>query len=93
MSEYAPVATLADLRTLDEAEIMLGYMEFRRGDPEPGNNRGRSYWHGWMNAARDHGERPQTPECRLLAEDVARNWLAVCAATRIRQIVEGQDDR
>lgn len=52
---FAPVGTLADLDTLNEDEIVAGYREFRRDDPPPGANRGRAYWHGWRNAARDSG--------------------------------------
>ena len=70
MSEMKPVATWADLVTLDGDEILAGYMEYQKGDPEPGPNRGRAYWHGWMNAARDHGERPHTPESRQLAHEM-----------------------
>lgn len=67
---FAPVATKADLDTLNADEIFAGYLSFQRGDPEPGANRGRAFWHGWMNAARDRGERPQTPECRQLAGEM-----------------------
>lgn len=66
---FAPVADLDDLERLDINEIVDGYMDWRPGDPEPGENRGRAYWHGWMNRARDQGERPQTAESRQLAHD------------------------
>ena len=49
MANFEPVRTVADLETLDDAEILAGYRETRRGDPEPGLNRGRAYWHGWRN--------------------------------------------
>ena len=68
MPEFAPISTIADLMTLNDDEILAGYLDYRTGDPEPGANRGRSYWHGWMNAARDHGERPKTPEAAKLAQ-------------------------
>ena len=66
----APVRTAADLATLDEDEIVAGYLDFRPGDPEPGPNRGRAFWHGWMNAARDHHERPATDAARQLAHEL-----------------------
>ena len=69
---FTPVMTLDDLDTLDEAEIIEGYRDYRKGDPEPGPNRGRAYWHGWMNAARDHGERPATAEARILVREYLR---------------------
>lgn len=64
---FESVATLADLESLDEGEVIAGYMDWRSGDPEPGANRGRAYWHGWMNAARDHEERPNTWQSAKLA--------------------------
>ncbi|MCA3700602.1 MAG: hypothetical protein IOB84_12570 [Brevundimonas sp.] len=42
MIEREPVRTLADLATLDDAEIEEGYRDGRAGDPEPGNNRSRA---------------------------------------------------
>lgn len=75
-SPFQPVSTLADLDSLDEGEIVAGYLDWRAGDPEPGPNRGRAYWHGWMNAARDHRERPHTEaDGRLVREYVARGKL------------------
>jgi hypothetical protein len=66
---FPPVETAADLATLDHAEIVAGYMEFRPGDPQPGPNRGRAYWHGWRNAAIDHGEaKPDAASARLVHE-------------------------
>lgn len=49
MPNFEPVSTKADLDTLDQADILEGYMSAERGDPEPGPNRGRAYWHGWRN--------------------------------------------
>lgn len=56
MSAFEPVRTKADLYTLDPDEILAGYMEAKRGDPEPGPNHGRAYWHGWRNRMIDYGE-------------------------------------
>jgi hypothetical protein len=50
---FEPVTTKVDLLLLDPDEIMAGYSEARLGDPEPGVNRGRSYWHGWRNRMMD----------------------------------------
>ena len=52
---YEPVRTVADLATLDYVEMREGYFDAVEGLPEPGNNRSRSYWHGWRNGALDHG--------------------------------------
>lgn len=50
MSEvFLPVRTLDDLNSLDQSDIVEGYTSAERGDPEPGPNRGRAFWHGWRN--------------------------------------------
>jgi hypothetical protein len=55
---FPRVATKADLDTLDQADILEGYMSAERGDPEPGANRGRAFWHGWRNRMVDIGVLP-----------------------------------
>lgn len=73
---FLPLQTIADLETLDEAEIIAGYREWREGDPEPGPNRGRAYWHGWRNAMIDRGKREPDEAARRLAHDaVVSGWL------------------
>lgn len=64
---FEPVRTLADLDTLDSADIGEGYSTAQRGDPEPGENRGRAFWHGWRNRMIDYG---------VLANDAASQQLA-----------------
>lgn len=49
----APVSTLAELDKLDDAEVVEGYFDGYKGEPEPKGNRSRSYWHGWRNGAVD----------------------------------------
>jgi hypothetical protein len=71
MPTFQPVATLADLETLDATEISAGYREFERGDPEPGPNRGRAYWHGWRNAAMDAGQIERDAAAWQLVHEVA----------------------
>lgn len=53
---FEPVRTLADVESLDDDEVLDGYLEAKRGDLEPGLNRGRAYWHGWRNRMIDLGE-------------------------------------
>ena len=55
MPEWLPVYTLADLESLNDEEILEGYWDGRENEPEPGNNRSRSYWHGWRNGRLDGG--------------------------------------
>ncbi|UFX42015.1 hypothetical protein HAP47_0022245 [Bradyrhizobium sp. 41S5] len=69
--KFAPVSTVADLETLDQGQIREGYMSAERGDPEPGPNRGRSYWHGWRNAMMDMGELEIDEAARSLVRELA----------------------
>jgi hypothetical protein len=67
---FEPVRTKADLDALEHDEIVAGYLEYRSDDPEPGPNRGRAYWHGWRNAAIDHGRIPKDQAAAQLAREV-----------------------
>lgn len=67
MSEFPPVETLEDLATLDMDEVREGYADGFNGWPEPGNNRSRSYWHGWRNGAVDGGHREKDAAQSALA--------------------------
>jgi hypothetical protein len=70
---FEPVRTMVDLETLDEAQMVEGYMSAERGDPEPGPNRGRSFWHGWRNRMIDLGGLPKDDAAGSLAREyVAR---------------------
>jgi hypothetical protein len=68
---FEPVRTVADLETLDDDEILDGYLSTRRGDPEPGPNHGRAFWHGWRNRMIDLGEMPGDDASRRLAHEWA----------------------
>jgi hypothetical protein len=67
---FPPVRTKADLDCLDEGDIVEGYRSAERGDPEPGENRGRSFWHGWRNRMIDKGELPKDEAAEQLARDI-----------------------
>jgi hypothetical protein len=41
-----PIATLEALDQLNDEEVVEGYFDGRKDEPEPGNNRSLSYWHG-----------------------------------------------
>ena len=74
---FEPVRTLADLETLDEDEILVGYQSAERGDPEPGLNRGRAFWHGWRNRMIDFGVLPSDAASQQLAHEYVektRGW-------------------
>lgn len=70
---FAKVATVADLDTLSDDDILAGYRAGRDGDPEPGHNHGRAYWHGWRNGMMDSGRlKHDTASSQLVTEYAAR---------------------
>jgi hypothetical protein len=73
MTERTPVTTVADLNTLDEAEIIEGYHDGREGFP-CGENRSRSYWHGWRNGMADSGRVGNDSAQQALAHEVVQGW-------------------
>lgn len=73
VNTFAPVRTAADLDTLDDAETVEGYHDGRAGEPEPGGNRSRSYWHGWRVGRVDGGHARPDADGMALVEDVLRN--------------------
>lgn len=50
-----PISNAIQLDLLDDKEVIQGYWDGRDGDPEPGDNRSYSYWHGWRNGRVDGG--------------------------------------
>ena len=55
MPEFAPVASVADFAVLDEADMLLGYMDGFEGLSVPGSGHSRGYAHGWRNGMIDAG--------------------------------------
>ena len=53
MSKFAPITTLDALSTLESDEVVEGYFDGFHNEPEPGDNRSLSYWHGWRNGMVD----------------------------------------
>ncbi len=70
---FAPVRSVADLDTLDDAEIVGGYHDGRAGEPKPGGNRSRAYWHGWRVGRVDGGHAQPDADAMALVRDVLRN--------------------
>jgi hypothetical protein len=68
---FARVLTLRDLETLDIEEVVVGYVEGRKDDPEPGANRGRAVWHGWRCGMMDAGRMEIDDDHRALVAEVA----------------------
>jgi len=72
MATFDAVTTVKDLASLDQGEIVEGYMDGLDPDtPAPGENRGRSYWHGWQNGRADRENRSR-PESIKLIKDMRR---------------------
>lgn len=67
---FVPVRTKEELDTLNSDDIHDGYMSAERGDPEPGENRGKAYWHGWRNRMIDMHQLPSDDASRRLAREV-----------------------
>ena len=53
MTDRSPVKTLEELDQLDHDDVLEGYKSGHDGDPEPGDNRSKSFWHGWRNGRAD----------------------------------------
>lgn len=65
-----PIRTAAALALLDETEIVEGYHDGLAGEPEPGDNRSQSYWHGWRNGMADKNRIPIDDAMRQLAHEI-----------------------
>jgi hypothetical protein len=71
--KFFPVSTLAELDSLNQDDIVEGYRTAQCGDPEPGENRGKAFWHGWRNRMMDIGEiQHDAYSARLAHEAVKR---------------------
>lgn len=63
---FDAVRTVAEYRLLDEAEVMIGYMDGMAG-LTGAVDMTRSYWHGWRNGVVDAGF-IEPDEAQLLIE-------------------------
>lgn len=71
VGERTPVRGLDELYALDEAEMQEGYWDGRAGEPEPGDNRSKAYWHGWRVGMMDAGRLPIDADHRKLVAEFA----------------------
>lgn len=69
--EFSPVVTVADLDQLDDDEIVAGYRYGSHGGPEPGNDKSRSFWHGWRNGMLDRSRATDWAQGQLI-DDLVR---------------------
>lgn len=73
MGEFLSAATVEDLSSLDEAEMLEGYQSGYKGEAEPGSDRSRSFYHGWRNGMVDSKRLVATPEQLNLAREVVQS--------------------
>lgn len=69
---YVPIRRAKQLENLDDAEMLEGYRDGFKNEPEPKGNRSISYWHGWRNGAVDGGYR----EIDSAQGELARDYVA-----------------
>ena len=70
---HKPVTTLDELLALDDQELLDGYLNTRKGDPEPGDNHSQAYHHGWRIKMMDLGEILIPPEHRELTRQYVKH--------------------
>ena len=68
MPEFTPVTSVAVFAALDEADVLLGYMDGFEGLTAPGSGHSRGYAHGWRNGMIDAGLIQSGAADRVLAE-------------------------
>lgn len=69
-----PVFTLDDLDSLDKDEIIEGYCDGFINEL-CGDNRSRSFWHGWRNGMMDAGFMEMDEASRSLAHEYYMKWM------------------
>jgi len=65
-----PVATVAELSALNSDEILEGYLDGFDNETAPGDNRSKSYWHGYRNGQVDGGHVAADAAQAALAKEV-----------------------
>lgn len=52
-----PPSSWQDVEDYDHAEVVAGYLSYRRDDPKPGPNHSDGFRWGWQNGFADHNYR------------------------------------
>lgn len=68
MVDRGPVITAEELDSLDPGEMVEGYGDGFAGEPEPGDNRSKAYWHGWRNGSNDRAGRVDVHQTLLVRD-------------------------
>lgn len=73
---YELVGTVEKLKTLDQDEMLEGYLDGLADEPEPSGNRSQGYFHGWRNGMIDKGRlKPDAASSELASEIVETGYL------------------
>lgn len=76
MVDRLPIRSAALLDALDDAEMIEGYFDGRQNEPEPGDNRSFSYWHGWRNGMVDgHHRQGDAAQAQLAHDAIQTGYL------------------
>ena len=70
---YIAIRKKTLLTNLDNEELLEGYNDGRKNEPEPKGNRSISYWHGWRNGMADAGHQEIDSAQRELAKSYLRD--------------------
>lgn len=81
MIDRIPITRVHQLEGIETEECIIGYLDGFNGEPEPGDNRSYSYWHGWRNGAVDGGHRPKDPAQAALVHDYWKRKAVKCGTT------------
>jgi len=66
---FQPVETVAEFRTLDEGDVLCGYLDGLSGTTCALGEVSRAYWHGWRNGLVDGGfAEPDSAQLKLDAQ-------------------------
>lgn len=67
-----PIRKAKQLDDLNEKEMVEGYLDGFQNEPQPGDNRSYSYWHGWRNGMVDGKHAEGDGAQAALAHDVVK---------------------
>lgn len=67
MAEFRFVQTVSDFKTLDDGDILEGYLDGFHATGTPDSSRSRGYWHGWRNGVIESGRSPADAAYNRLA--------------------------
>lgn len=67
-----PVTTIEELDSLGLGEMVEEYRDGFAGEPEPGDNRSKAFWHGWRNGYNDRNGITDPASAKLARDHVDR---------------------